>query len=107
MAILCLLVAALAVSVSAAEIIDSGTCGDNLTWTDDVMLDYGGDITWVAYTPVVISEQPKTAYAKSGETAKVTVKAEGDGLKYQWYYKNAGALNIPSPLSQLLLTAPQ
>jgi predicted DNA binding CopG/RHH family protein len=38
---------------------------------------------------VVITAQPKTAYAKMGETAKATVKAEGDGLTYQWYIRNA------------------
>ena len=42
--------------------------------------------------PVKIVEQPKTAtYGKDGATVKVTVKAEGDGLKYAWYIKNAGA----------------
>ena len=39
-----------------------------------------------------ITTQPKTAtYAKLGATAKVTVKATGDGLTYQWYLKNDGA----------------
>ena len=40
---------------------------------------------------VSITAQPTTAYAKECATAKVTVKATGDGLKYQWYIKNAGA----------------
>jgi len=34
--------------------------------------------------------EPKTTYAKKGETAKATVAAKGDGLKYTWYIKNAG-----------------
>ena len=38
-----------------------------------------------------VTTQPKTTYTKSGSTAKVTVKAAGDGLKYTWYYKNKGA----------------
>jgi len=38
-----------------------------------------------------ITTQPKTTYAKEGATAKVTFKATGDGLKYQWYIKNKGA----------------
>ena len=38
-----------------------------------------------------ITTQPKTAYAKKNATAKVTVKAAGDGLTYTWYYKNSGA----------------
>ena len=37
-----------------------------------------------------ITSQPKDSIVQSGETAKVTVKASGDGLKYQWYIKNAG-----------------
>ena len=37
---------------------------------------------------VVITAEPKTAYAKMGEVAKATVTAEGDGLQYKWYIKN-------------------
>lgn len=37
-----------------------------------------------------ITTQPQTAYVKKGETAKVSFKAKGDGLKYTWYYKNSG-----------------
>jgi len=40
---------------------------------------------------VTITTQPKTTYAKEGATAKVTVKATGDDLKYEWYIKNSGA----------------
>lgn len=47
-------------------------------------------ITRDGMTAAKITTQPKTAYAKMGETAKVTVKAKGDGLTYQWYIKNAG-----------------
>ena len=39
---------------------------------------------------VVITAEPKTAYAKMGEVAKATVTAEGDGLQYKWYIKNEG-----------------
>ena len=38
---------------------------------------------------VVITTQPKTGYAKMGEVAKVTLAAEGEGLHYQWYIRNA------------------
>lgn len=61
------------------------------TWTEDVMQDYGGALTWKTAEAISIKTQPKTGYAKMGETVKVSVKAEGDGLKYQWYIKNAGA----------------
>ena len=41
--------------------------------------------------PLKITTQPKSAtYGKEGATVKVTVKAEGNGLKYQWYIKNNG-----------------
>ena len=38
---------------------------------------------------VVITTEPKTGFAKMGEVAKATVVAEGEGLKYQWYIRNA------------------
>ena len=31
---------------------------NNPTWTEDVMLDYGGDITWVPYTPTPFNDVP-------------------------------------------------
>ncbi len=38
-----------------------------------------------------ITKQPVSVTAKKNATAKVTVSAQGDGLTYKWYYKNAGA----------------
>lgn len=38
-----------------------------------------------------ITTQPKTTYAKYDTVAKVSLKAAGDGLTYQWYVKNAGS----------------
>lgn len=43
------------------------------------------------YITLNIISQPKTGYAKMGEKVSVSVKAEGIGLRYVWYYKNAGA----------------
>ena len=40
---------------------------------------------------VSITAQPKTVTVAKNKTAKVTVKASGDGLKYTWYIKNAGS----------------
>ena len=40
--------------------------------------------------PPKITTQPKSVAVPEGTTAKVTVKAKGDGLTYQWYIKNAG-----------------
>ena len=42
-------------------------------------------------TELKITTQPKSVTVAEGETAKVTVKAQGDGLTYKWYYKDAGA----------------
>ena len=38
-----------------------------------------------------ITAQPKNAKAFDGEKATTTIKAAGDGLTYQWYYKNPGS----------------
>ena len=57
---------------------------------------YGNSVTTNTVTlkmanPVKITTQPKTVTVAKGETAKVTVKATGDGLTYKWYFKDAGA----------------
>ena len=38
-----------------------------------------------------IITQPKSGTAFEGKTAKVTVKASGQGLTYKWYYKSKGS----------------
>ena len=40
-------------------------------------------------TAPTISTQPKSATIKAGKTAKFKVKANGDGLTYQWYYRTS------------------
>ena len=40
---------------------------------------------------VRIATQPKSVTVAKGKTAKTTVKAQGEGLKYTWYYKDKGA----------------
>ena len=47
--------------------------------------------TMVVRRDITIVEQPKSATVDNGELFVATVVAEGDGLTYQWYYKNAGA----------------
>ena len=61
--------------------------------TDKYGVSHTTEITTLSMKPTAlkITTQPKTAYAKQGTTAKVTVKAKGDGLKYTWYVKNSGA----------------
>ena len=39
---------------------------------------------------LVIKKQPASVSVYSTQTAKATVKADGDGLKYVWYYRDAG-----------------
>jgi len=39
---------------------------------------------------LTITSQPTSVKAAEGERAKVTVKAQGTGLTYQWYFANAG-----------------
>ena len=48
-------------------------------------------VTLKASSCVKITTQPKTTYAKVGASAKVTVAASGEGLKYTWYFKNPGS----------------
>ena len=42
-------------------------------------------------TELAITTQPKSVKVLKGQTAKVTLKATGEGLTYKWYYKNPGA----------------
>ncbi len=55
---------------------------------------YGNKVqskTVVLRMSATITEQPKTTYAKAGQTIKVPITAVGDGLTYQWYVKNPGS----------------
>ena len=46
--------------------------------------------TFILRESVSIVTQPKTVYGKNGTVVSTTVKARGDGLKYEWYVKNKG-----------------
>ncbi len=48
-------------------------------------------VTLMMKTSLVITKQPVPVQAQLGATAKVSVSAQGEGLTYKWYYKNAGA----------------
>ena len=55
---------------------------------------YGNKVkTKTAYLRMEASiiTQPKSVAVASGKTAKVTVKAAGEGLDYTWYVKDKGA----------------
>ena len=45
-------------------------------------------VTLTSFTPLKITKQPTHVGVKAGKISKTTVTATGDGLKYQWYYKN-------------------
>ena len=44
-------------------------------------------------TPI-ITQQPESVEQEIGKKFAITVKAEGEGLTYQWYYKDAGMKNF-------------
>ena len=44
--------------------------------------------------PVTITKQPASVQTEIGNKFSISVKALGDGLTYQWYYKNAGGKNF-------------
>ena len=48
-------------------------------------------VTITASTPLAIITQPVNASAPMNEPITVFVEAQGDGLTYQWWVKNAGA----------------
>ena len=48
----------------------------------------------VASAELEIVEQPINVEAAMGETISTTVVAKGEGLKYRWYFRNAGDSNF-------------
>ena len=53
-------------------------------------------VTIKMQTAVKITKQPTSVSVSNGATAKVSVSATGDGLKYQWYYKPVGGSFVKS-----------
>ena len=47
-------------------------------------------VTFTLKETIKITSQPKDVTVANGKKASTSVKATGDGLKYQWYIKNAG-----------------
>ena len=45
----------------------------------------------VTFSCLAFTKQPASVGVDDGETATVSCKAEGEGLKYQWYVKNPGS----------------
>ena len=46
-------------------------------------------VTLTFDTKLTFTKQPVFDYATSGDTAKFTCAASGEGVKYRWYYRNA------------------
>ena len=58
---------------------------------------YGNSVTTDTVTinlavPVAITEQPVSVTVAEGKNATVSVSVQGDGLTYEWYYKNASGM---------------
>ena len=64
--------------------------GDSVK-TNTVKLNVNDSVEPNDPTPIEITSQPSNVTASAGSSATVSVKATGDGLKYQWYYRNAGS----------------
>ena len=75
--------------------------GSREEWEALLTDEYGGSVTlhptfenvsvYYNYTRVLkITAQPTDQNIKLGDTVKLNVKAEGEGLTYQWYFKKAG-----------------
>ena len=62
-------------------------------WQEATGKNYGGTLTWEMYgmTQLKITDQPVSTHDDLSCTAAVTIRAEGDGLKYHWYVKDLGS----------------
>ena len=61
-------------------------------WDTSALQNYGGELNWIpiGVTPLKIIQQPAaTLDPVSGQTI-VSIEAQGDGLTYTWYCKEAG-----------------
>ena len=76
---------------SLCDVYYSGSEGDRADIYIDDYNEWLTDATWhYNCNFAAITTQSKNVSVANGETAKVTVGATGDGLKYTWYIKNAG-----------------
>ena len=80
-------------TIARSDVKDGRTAAST---TAKITATYGGKsvsfvVTITARTPLKIKTQPKNTAVDMGSTAKVTVKAGGDGLKYRWYIAEPGS----------------
>ncbi len=67
--------------------------GESYQYDGDFHDDYADSTIHFNYKPaaaLAITQQPTSQTVKLGNSLKVSVKAEGIGLSYPWYYKKAG-----------------
>ena len=68
---------------------------DENTMTAEVTIRFGYTFAavTVSYTTptLVITQQPESVEQEIGKKISIAVEAEGEGLTYQWYYKDKGA----------------
>ena len=68
------------------------------TLTADITIRYGytSETVTVSYdlSAAAITQQPVSVQQEIGKKFAIKVKAEGEGLTYQWYYKDAGMKNF-------------
>ena len=69
-----------------------GDCG-SVTWNaiENAVSKKKNNSSTQTNKTITITQQPSNQNAKAGATVKLSVKASGTGLKYQWYYKKSGA----------------
>ena len=63
----------------------------NKTWDSVITNNYGGNVTYIPYTPLKIAKQTANVAAPKDSQARVSLTATGDELTYKWYFKNPGA----------------
>ena len=61
-------------------------------WNEDMLQSYGGNPKWIPYgmTQLRITKQPAAEFDPVSCQTMISVSAEGDGLTYTWYIKDAG-----------------
>lgn len=61
-------------------------------WDANILQNYGGNLNWIpiGITPLKITQQPAAHFDPVSGQTMVSVEAQGDGLTYTWYSKDAG-----------------
>lgn len=63
---------------------------NNNTWTEEVLRNYGGNITWIEHSgeiPTVITKQPWSEQRLYGSTVELSTGTNKSNVSYQWQYR--------------------